>query len=693
MQRAVHVPHLPIALALAASVWAPPAVIAAEPLTPETLNDEHVQKAIGAMVEELYRRKDPTRFWNPGRIPKGESTRQEGGYTAFVLLALTSAGESYQNPRLRDAVEHLRGVGMRGTYAVTLRAAVWAKLSQKFIDDLAADTKWLLDGFSERSRGWEYVQKPFSRKRDNSITQFGALALWEAAKRGIKVEKRYWQMLEDGFIESQLENGGWDYDGDGDVRGSMVAAGLATLFITQDFLHREDALKLGRTGRAPNLDAIERGLAWMNKNFLADDNPGKPGYYYFYYAYGIERVGLASGLRFFGGRDWYRECAAEIIDRLCTWNPDDRTMEVRGQGNRLDATMLRQLSFAIMFLSRGRVPVAINKLEVDGYPWNNRPRDAANLTRWLTNATESELNWRIVNLASAPEDWLDAPMVYLASNQPLPFIKALDFDPEIVRQDMRDYLERRAAGTIPASAPPPQIPSSPELRKIKRYLDLGGMLFAAREGSSPDFARSVEDLGTLLYPQYDWRTLPEDHWAYRLHVKVPKGKPKLRALSNGVRELIVLSPSSDLPATFQARAESSPEHLDLAANLYFYASELNRPRPRLARHVYHLPTSERPQESVTIVRALHGGNWNPEPQALPSFGRYLANEKGIHVNIVDQPLHAIDEIEPAPTLVIVSGVDALEFNEKQAKAVERYVQSGGFILFETPGGSGAFLHM
>ena len=55
-------------LVLAAALLVPAAPAGAESsITPETLTDEHVRKAIDAIVEELYRRKTSRHFWDPGQ--------------------------------------------------------------------------------------------------------------------------------------------------------------------------------------------------------------------------------------------------------------------------------------------------------------------------------------------------------------------------------------------------------------------------------------------------------------------------------------------------------------------------------------------------------------------------------------------------------------------------------------------------
>jgi len=440
--------------------------------------------------------------------------------------------------------------------------------------------------------------------------------------------------------------------------------------------------------------AIERGLAWMDQNFSATENPGKDTYFY-YYLYGVERVGLASGYKTFGGNDWFRQGAAELINRLCLWDAEQDTFTVHqttGGDGRRARIKIDDLAFTMMFLSRGRVPVAMNKLQTteDGSSWNNRPRDVANFARWLGENTEGDLNWQIVKLSGAPEEWLDAPMLYVASHEALPFLRGVDIDAAKFAAEVKAYIKNRADGTLPPNALPPEAPDIPELKKLKRYLDLGGMIFAANEANAKQFAESVESAGLLMYPQFQWRTLPDDHWAYTLHNAVKTRQPPLRAISNGVRELIILSPGVDFSETLHTNAVKQIHEFHTAGNLYFHASELNRPRPRLARHSFEPSPNAPIKGEAVIARAIHGGNWRPEPAALDLFADWLRATRGIEAILVDQPLEAIGALDPKPSLVIVSGVDALEFNATQIEAIKSYIESGGMILFETPGGRGGF---
>ena len=89
-------------------------IFAQRTITDTNLTDEHVQLAVTAIIDELYKRKDNQTFWEAHRLARGES-HQEGGHTALVVLSLLTAGETFQDDKLKDAITYLQNVGMDGT--------------------------------------------------------------------------------------------------------------------------------------------------------------------------------------------------------------------------------------------------------------------------------------------------------------------------------------------------------------------------------------------------------------------------------------------------------------------------------------------------------------------------------------------------------------------------------------------------
>src|SRR5206468_8963756 len=108
--------------------------------------------------------------------------------------------------------------------------------------------------------------------------------------------------------------------------------------------------------------------------------------------------------------------------------------------------------------------------------WNQRPRDVANLTRWVGDQVEGSLKWHVVSLAAPVAELHDAPILYLAGSRPV----ALSDD---------------------------------EVAKVRRFIEEGGMVVANADCGSRGFASSVEKLAGKMFP-YEFRDLPADHPLY-----------------------------------------------------------------------------------------------------------------------------------------------------------------------------------
>jgi hypothetical protein len=303
----------------------------------------------------------------------------------------------------------------------------------------------------------------------------------------------------------------------------MTVAGIATLLITQDQLHANDGVKC--TGNVTN-PHIEAGLGWLDKNFdqiFADKGGNAP----YYGLFGVQRVGVASGRKYLGNVNWYDRGADYLIkdqNKNGGWGGTTHTC------------------FAVLFLSRGRAPVIFNKLQYDVAGkegnWNQRPRDIANLTRWIAKNTERDLNWQIVNLNNPASDLLDAPVLYIAGNKPL------DFSPK-------------------------------DIAKLREYCESGGLILGNADCERSEFSDSFRKLGALMFHDYVFRNLPKNHPIYtnqqypRANWKPP---PTVLGLSNGVRELMILTSGSD-PARYWQLEETGKYEpaFQLADDVVLYA--------------------------------------------------------------------------------------------------------------------------
>ena len=453
--------------------------------TPQQIND-----AVTRGVKYLYATEKEGN-WETGHAeptalsPNGsfaEASRY-GGYTAIATYALLAAGEkTKENPKLQAAVKWLMKTELHGTYAVALRAQVWLLIDESPARDAArdADARFLLNSVIQKGAnagfyGYNYGvpgQKPpvvafgdggpvSTYAYDRSNSQYGVLGVWAAEQAGADIPEKYWEIVDKGWRRAQQHDGGWNYrasEADTKPTATMTCAGVASLFITQDYL-----LRLNKwepcLGGAPNIN-IENGLIFVEKHIqelIGGNN--------FYGMYGVERIATSSGRRYFGPVDWFHMGADNAVQQ------QKKTGEWAGAYGPVADT-----SLAILFLSRGRAPVMINKLqytiaqkkeadkdkpaELD--PWNERPRDVANLTHWVAPRIETTLNWQIVNLGVAPEQLHDAPILYISGNQTLAF-------------------------------------SDQEINTLRAFVQQGGLILGAADCGSPLFFDKFQEarLGTL----------------------------------------------------------------------------------------------------------------------------------------------------------------------------------------------------
>ncbi len=486
---------------------------------------------------------------------------------------------------------------------------------------------------------------------DNSNSQYGLLGVWSGAEVGIEVPDAYWAAVEKHWLSCQLTSGEWPYRKEMPTgRVAMTAAGIASLLVTHDYLEAPSVAKVGRQA-SPAWQALARGFAWLEMGNNAVDLAGPRTVYLGYSLHTISRVGLASGYKYLGSHDWYRELSRQIV--LSQWE--------NGAWGRTDvpsADTLVDTAYSALFLARGRHPILMNKLRLDSGgknvrgEWNNRPRDLANLARFASRELERPLNWQIVSIERAPGDWSDSPILYFASHSALKF-------------------------------------SEEDISKLRAFVEAGGMLFTQADNGSESFNLYVNQLAKQVFPEFELKDLPADDAIFSLQYIIPKAnRPRLRGVFNGARLLWVHSPT-DLAINWQQRAEKSKrEAFELGVNLFVYAGGKTELRNRIEDRAIAKPdfTSS---SSMAIARIKYAGQWDPEPVAWPRFARYFQWETSIELTPTTVELAGKDsalDVAKYP-LAHLTGIAACNLNDAQIKALRDYVEGGGTLIVEAMGGA------
>jgi len=487
---------------------------------------------------------------------------------------------------------------------------------------------------------------------DHSNSQYGVLGVW-ACEEVMEIPTEYWELVDKGWKAQQYDDGGWTYgakDATDTPKASMTAAGVATLFITQDYLFGQTVKECKGNISNPN---IEKGLKWMAKNF-AQVMGGSS-----YTLYGVERIGVASGYKYFGNVNWYEAGAEYLV------NGANKQTASGAWGGGFGA--IPETCFSLIFLVRGRAPVVMNKLSYDidtngDKPvignWNQRPRDVANFGKWLSKQLECDLNWQIVSLKANVDEFHDAPILYISGNQSLNFSKE-------------------------------------DLAKLRQFVEEGGMILGNADCDSEAFAKSFKGLGKKLFPAYEWRTLKPNHPIYNETFndrKKWKGDLPLEGLSNNARELLLLIPKGDPAAYWQTRSykENRGAH-ELIANLFLYAAgRRGNLRVKGKSYLVKADPAVSPAATVKVARLKYAANWDPEPAGWRRLANVVNNEQAtkLAMDVVD--LSADDKKLTDYQIAHLTGTDKFKLTDPERQKIVAFVAGGGTLIIDSCGGGGDF---
>jgi hypothetical protein len=315
--------------------------------------------------------------------------------------------------------------------------------------------------------------------------------------------------------------------------------------------------------------------------------------------------------------------------------------------------------FGLLFLSRGRAPVVFNKLQYEVEPagekakaanWNQRPRDAANLAKWVGKQTERYLNWQIVNLKVSVDELHDAPILYVSGDQPL-------------------ELSKEAEG------------------KLKQFVEQGGLILGNADCGSAKFADSFRKLGQRLFPAYEFRELPANHVIYtNEQFKGAKHPLSLLGLSNGARELMLLFPQQDPGKYWQTGAYGGHEELhEVPGDVFLYAVDKQNLRTKGQTYVVHRDEKVKAERTIRVARIRYAGNWDPEPGGWRRLANLMHNQNRIDIQL--EPVKPGEGKLAGFKLAHMTGTTAFKLSVPERAELQKFVAAGGSLIIDAAGGS------
>lgn len=618
------------------------------------ITPEEVRQSIQSGVKYIKSRQSDDGSW--------PDTSQPGGITALATLALIQAQVPLKDPSVAGGLEYLKRVRNEYTYTVALKIAVFAQADPvKYRDEIESGAKFLRE--SQLASGqWTYGPADPRRSMglgDNSNTQFALLGLHEAATVGVQVPPFIWNKAARHWLTTQSKDGGWNYVGrPATGTGSMTAAGVSSLLICGHQVAR--TAEKGYVNGAAQGCGVQRtnpvlasGLKWLGTNFTAARNPRSNAWNY-YWLYGAERVGMLSGLQYFGNHDWYREGAEYLINQQ-----DGASIFNRGGSW---ANNLTDTCFAVLFLAKGRRPVLIQKLRRDNATdWNADPHDCANLVAFIGDDLGEPVSWQLVDVDAPLARWLEAPILYVTGH---------------------------AFGRF----------TDVQERKIRDYVQGGGLLFVEACCSREAMREGFENMAKRLFREQPLVELDASHPVWTALHKLKPGAWPLYGLDVGCRTSVIFSPR-DLSCLWEQAdvPDLSEQALKLGANIAAYATGREPLRDKLSEIVLPAasktatPARDLPgRGALQIAQLAHSADWRPDPGAMAALAGYLRKNANVEALSAPAFLRATDPALLDHPVAYMTGHFAFELTEAERAALATYLRRGGFLFAEACCGREAF---
>ena len=639
------------------------------------IDAEQVNKAIDRGVAYLKREQNGSGGW-------AEYRDQPGGTNALATLALLSSGVPPEDEVIQKALKSIREAdinrGSPKTYVVALQTMVLcAAEPKKDLLQIQANATWL--EVSQLKAGiqngsWSYP----GNVGDNSNSQFALLALHEAEKVGVKVKDQTWQRAYDYWRKPGVQNrdGSWGYQPNDPGTGSMTCAGIAAVIITAGNVPGGDAeIVNGEAqccGRGKDDEHLRMGLEWLGDHIDARVNPASGPYrtiFHLYYLYGLERAGRLSSRRFIGKDfDWYREGVEVLLPKQ-----DQLSGFWRGPAGPENNPIIGT-SLSLLFLSKGRRPVLVGKLEYGSTSdWNNHRQDLARLTTFTEKQWDRDLTWQVINSDNATvEDLLTAPVIYI-SGQKAPVA-----------------LMNKA-------------------KLLREYINRGGFIFAepaCRNGA--DFDQGFRELMRAVFPEQEYKLtdLPApEHAIWRTELPVPaQFARRLEGIDYGCRTCVVYSPIDESKQRLQSlscywelsersRGEKIPEKIQeeieaslaIGVNVLTYATnrepKFKNPSQRLIEE--KVTKVDDARSTLYIAKLTHGGGCNAAPAALVNLLRAASKELELNISDEDRQISPADDALFRHHLVFMHGRHRFQFSPQERQQLADYLERGGMIMADS----------
>ncbi|QOV91867.1 DUF4159 domain-containing protein [Humisphaera borealis] len=654
-----------------------------QPVMPQDVTLELIDAAVARAIPALERFRQPDVDLNwcsyiAKRLPSNYwySDFTLPGQAALTSWAMLSCNEPFKESWFQRRIGWVQCYDSPNTYDRAMRLMFLSNLRYQGMDPwLKRDAAWLIDTMTGQGN-WEArnVGVRSNDYGDNANGQYAVLGLWAADQAGIDIPMTTWQKVDNYWRLAQRpagapEEGAWMVVSTSAlqkganlnafanrVSAPMTAGGVLSLHIAEMFLYGPKRVDVGQT-LSPQLLA---GIDWLDRHFSLDELDGDQDFYY--YMWTIQNVGQATGFRTFNNIDWFREVTARL---LSAQQPDGTWKGPKGQHV--------STSFALLYLSRARGPLAICKVRFDPTAgitpgkteakkkltakdlakvnaWNNRPNDLYNFVQDISRQLEVPTNWQIADLDQSVYELIESPVLYLATDK---------------------------AFKLPAD----------QIKRLQEYVDAGGTLVCAPEGRNLTAAvGSMKALAAAIVPGVEpKRVTDNNHPYFSLNGKIKTPTPT-NIYGTATRPKVVVV-ERDLSHDLQANSTKERDAFTFLMNVYLYAAGKDPARPRIVTN-YLTQKNAAPKTKIPVARIKTG---EPEAEAITmsQLKAFLANKNDVDLDVADMLPEAIVGTSVKVAFLTVTANTTL--TTEQGEALRKWVDAGGTLWVDALAGSSAAL--
>ncbi len=623
-------------------------------------SDAKIAKAIDRGVRFLESMQRPEGRWVS---PELEST-YPNATTALVAYTLSKMGSKPTNWRLTRVAKAFKDRSKtRTALARACTLLMWCALDpDQYWREIEDDAKYLTR-IQSSSGGWGEPKKIENGKKSDEIivnpvvSHLALLAMADAVRAGQRANPRLWLREEQAATQFTNADGGWPYFGGLNpstmpTSGSATAARLASLYPTYDIRHLKAQLKFNGRFMAkcgvpnkqgdPIRKAMDGAWRWLDRNFQTNQVPGRwPGNgnrarldSLPFFLYAVSQAMVAGGNTHIAKTHGPTAIARRLIGM----------QQVDGSWGAIHDTC-----FALLALRNVQRPLVFSKAVFDEtLAWHRRPRDVANLTKWLSGVRSQPLAWQAVDIAEHPEAIMAAPLLLISEH------------------DLPEISEKTGDA-------------------IQRFVHGGGTIVAMPCCSRVEFTESFQTMMLKWFPRFRQTALSADHPMWRMDGDVALGKPAV-GYGDSCRTSIFLLDAPVSCAWQQDLSKEYPQFFSVARNIYAYATFNRKPTGWIKPYIEAAHNKTPPDDGLKIARLKHRGDWWIKPAFLSRVGPLIDGPAIIKL----PPVSAPDARRSGAEVLWLTGTTLEPFRANGRIEFKAFLAAGGTLIATACCGSESF---